>query len=60
MVLRKGMTRSDFFFFGKRITLGAQWLIAKKEADLERWEGKKRHGRSHLPALGGSGGGVEK
>lgn len=29
MVLRKGMTRSDFFFFGKRITLGAQWLIAK-------------------------------
>lgn len=31
MVLRKGMTRSDFFGGGegKRITLGAQWLIAK-------------------------------
>ena len=42
MALRKGMTRSVFFFlfFGKRITLGAQWLIAKLESGFGKVGGK--------------------
>ena len=44
MVLRKGMTRSVFcffgFFFGKRITLGAQWLITKLESGFGKVGGK--------------------